>query len=144
LREAAGRFPDARFLRADVDALPDDLGRYDQVIAIDVLQGPSVDDRAVLRRLVRSHLRPGGALLLGVPNSRFRGGDVTLGARTRNYAERDLSLVVKDLAAYRRYLHQHGFRTHIGGRYDLLLSATRRDAARAERPTPAPGRDSSP
>ena len=138
LREAAARFPDASFVRADLNALPAELGAFDLVVAIAVLQSPRVDDRALLRRLVQDHLREGGALLLGLPNSRFRGGELTYGARTRNYAERDLSLVVRDLAAYRRYLHQHGFRTHIGGRYDLLLTATRR------RSEASPAWDSSP
>jgi SAM-dependent methyltransferase len=125
IAHAARRFPHARFVTADVDDLPAELGRFDLVIAIAVLQSPAVDDRALLRRLVQTHLTPRGTLLVGVPNSRFRGGDIAFGARTRNYAERDLSLVVKDLAVYRRYLHQHGFRTHVGGRYDLLLTAWR-------------------
>ena len=88
-----------------------------------MLQSPAVDDRALLRRLVQAHLTPVGSLLLGLPNGRFRGREPVWGARTRNFREPDLSLVVRDLAVYRRYLHQHGFRTHVGGRYDLLLSA---------------------
>jgi len=125
LTEAAARFAGARFLLCDVAELPDDLGRFDLVVAIAVLQGPGVDDRALLRRLVQRHLAPQGGLLLGLPNGRFRGSEPVWGARTRNYRAPDLSLVVRDLAAYRRYLHQHGFRTHVGGRYDLLLSAWR-------------------
>jgi len=125
LAEAAGRFPDARFLRADVADLPPDLGRVDLVVAVALLQSPAVDDRGLLRRLVQDHLTLSGALLLGVPNGRFRGREPVWGARTRNFREPDLSLVVRDLAVYRRYLHQHGFRTHVGGRYDLLLTAWR-------------------
>jgi SAM-dependent methyltransferase len=131
LVEARARFPAARFVEADVGRIPDALGRFDLVVAVDVLQGPRVDDRAVLRDLVQRRLTPGGGLLLGVPNGRFRGDDVVWGARTRNYREPDLSLVVHDLAAYRRYLHQHGFRTHVGGRYDLLLTAWRGAAGHA-------------
>jgi SAM-dependent methyltransferase len=125
LVEAASRFPSARFLRRDVADLPNELGRFDLVVAIAVLQSPAVDDRALLRRLVQAHLTPAGSLLLGLPNGRFRGHEPVWGARTRNYREPDLSLVVRDLAAYRRYLHQHAFRTHVGGHYDLLLSAWR-------------------
>ncbi len=125
LEEARRLHPHARFELVDVNELPEQLGSFDLVIAIDVMQGPAVDDKALLRRLVQHHLVPRGRLLLGVPNSRFRGGEVLLGARTRNYREPDLSLVVRDLAAYGRYLHQHGFVTHVGGRYDLLLSAWR-------------------
>ena len=126
LAEARSRFGGARFLEHDVNELPADLGRFHLAIAIDVLQGPQVDDKLVLRRLVQRHLLPSGRLVLGLPNSRFRGGEVVWGARTRNYREPDLSLVVRDLAAHRRYLQQHGFVTHVGGRYDLLLCACRR------------------
>jgi len=129
LAEAARRFPAARFLRRDLGDLPSDLGRFELIVAVAVLQSPSIDDRALLRRLVQDHLVPRGALLLGLPNGRFRGRDPVWGARTRNYSEPDLSLVVKDLAVYRRYLHQHGFRTHVGGRYDLLLTAWRSEGA---------------
>ncbi len=132
LAEARARFPGATFLEADVGALPDDLGRFDLVVAIAVLQSPAVDDRALVRRLVQDHLVADGALLLGVPASRFRAFEVVWGARTRNFRAPDLSLVVQDLATYRRYLHQHRFRTHVGGRYDLLLSAWRGVARRGE------------
>lgn len=125
LAEARARFPHARFLEADVGDLPADLGRFDLVVAIAVLQSRGVDDRALLRRLVQDHVTDDGALLLGVPASRFRAHDVVWGARTRNFRAPDLSLVVQDLAVYRRYLHQHRFRTHVGGRYDLLLGAWR-------------------
>lgn len=132
LADARARFPGATFLEADVGALPDDLGRFDLVVAIAVLQSRGVDDRALVRRLVQDHLVPDGALLLGVPASRFREYDVVWGARTRNFRSPDLSLVVHDLATYRRYLHQHRFRTHVGGRYDLLLSAWRGAARRGD------------
>jgi len=126
LELARARFPTARFVEGDVNALPGDLGRFDLVVAIDLLQSPSVDDKGVLRSVVQHHLEARASLLLGLPNSRFRGDDVVWGARTRNYRASDLSLVVRDLAAYRRYLQQHGFATHVGGRYDLLLGAWRR------------------
>lgn len=126
LAQARERYPGATFLEADVGDLPADLGRFHLVLAVAVLQGTGVDDKGLLRRLVQHHLEPRAALVLGLPNSRFVGGEVLWGARTRNYREPDLSLLVRDLAAHRRYLQQHGFVTHIGGRYDLLLSAWRR------------------
>jgi len=126
LAQARARFPGARFVEADVNDLPEGLGRFHLVVAIDVLQSPQVDDKALLRRLVQRHLEPEATLLLGLPNSRFHGDEVVWGTRTRNYRASDLSLVVRDLAAYRRYLQQHGFVTHVGGRYDLLLGAWRR------------------
>jgi hypothetical protein len=126
LARARSRFPGARFEEHDINDLPAELGRFHLALAIDVLQGPAVDDKRVLRQLVQRHLMPAAGLVLGLPNSRFRGGELVWGARTRNYREPDLSLVVRDLAAHRRYLQQHGFVTHVGGRYDLLLSAQRR------------------
>ena len=126
LAQARSRYPGARFVEADVNDLPPELGRFDLVVAIALLQSPGVDDKALLRRIVQRHLETDGRVLLGLPNSRFRGEEVVWGARTRNYREGDLSLVVRDLAAYRRYLQQHGFVTHVGGRYDLLLGAWRR------------------
>jgi SAM-dependent methyltransferase len=127
LAEARARFPDARhtFLTADLNALPPELGRFSLVLSVGTLQSPGVDDHALLRRLVQEHLEPRASLVLGFPNSRFRDGEVVHGARVRNLREPDLSLLVKDLSFYRRYLHQHGFRTYLQGKYDLLLTATR-------------------
>ena len=127
IEEARARFPDARhrFHVADLNALPEGLGRFHLVVSVGTLQSPGVDDHALLRKLVQDHLEPSSALLLGFPNSRFRDGEVVYGARVRNLREPDLSLLVKDLSFYRRYLHQHGFRTFLGGKYDLLLTAVR-------------------
>lgn len=125
LAVARERWRDATFLHADAGDLPTDLGRFELIVAIAILQSPALDGAAVLRSLVRDHASPAGGLVIGLPASRFRDGEVLWGARTRNYAEVDLSLVVRDLAGHRRYLHQHGYRTRIGGRYDLLLAARR-------------------
>ncbi|RKG77594.1 class I SAM-dependent methyltransferase [Corallococcus terminator] len=129
--EARRAFPDARhaFVQADLNALPTELGRFDAVVSVGTLQSPGVDDRALLRKLVQEHLVPKASLVLGFPNSRFRDGEVIYGARVRNLREPDLSLLVKDLSFYRRYLHQHGFRTFLGGKYDLLLTAVRGQVA---------------
>jgi len=125
LARAAARYPEGEWLRADVRELPASLGRFDLVVAIALLQSPQIDALALLRRVVQEHLTPAGGLLLGWPNGRFRGGAPVWGARTRNRRESDLSLLVRDLAAIRRYLHQHRCQTHIGGGYELLLSAWR-------------------
>jgi len=129
LTDARARHPDAILLHADAADLPRDLGRFDLIVAIAVLQSPELDGPAVLRSLVRDHAAPAGGLIIGLPASRFRDGEVLWGARTRNFTEPDLSLVVRDLAGHRRYLHQHGYRTRIGGRYDLLLAARRETAS---------------
>lgn len=125
LAEARRRFPQPRhrFLEADLDALPDSLGTFSLVLCLGTLQSPGVDDRALLRLIVQRLLTPGGSLLLGLPNCRFRDGEALHGARLLNLREPDLSLLVDDLAFYRRYLHQHGFRTFLNGKYELLLTA---------------------
>jgi hypothetical protein len=127
LAEARVRFSDPRhrFIEADLNALPEDLGRFSLVISIATLQSPGVDDHALLRRLVQQHLEPRASLLIGFPNSRHRDGELVYGARVKNLREPDLSRVVADLAFYRRYLHQHGFRTYLTGKYELLLTAVR-------------------
>lgn len=128
LAQAAARYPQASWRLLDVAQLPQELGRFDLVVAIALLQSPRIDAGGLLRRLLQQHLTPAGGLLLGWPNGRYRDGVPVWGARTRNRSEADLSLVIKDLAGHRRYLHQHGFRTHITGRYELLLSAWRSEA----------------
>ncbi len=127
LAEARRRHPRACFVQADLAALPAELGRFELIVAIDVLQSPELDGPAVLRTLVRDHAAAAGGLVIGLPCSRLVDGEVIWGARTRNFAETDLSLLVRDLAGHRRYLHQQRYRTRIGGRYDLLLTARRLD-----------------
>lgn len=115
-----------RFICADVNALEDlNLGRFDVIMSIGTLQSPAVNDRALLRQLVQSHVTPRGGLLLGFPNSRYQDGTLLHGAKMKNFQEPDLSLLIKDLAFYRKYLHQHKFKTFITGKYYLLLTATR-------------------
>jgi SAM-dependent methyltransferase len=125
LARAAARFPQATWLEGDVNELPEDLGAFDLVVAVALLQSPAVDAGRLVRRVVQRHLRPRGGLLFGWPNGRFRDGVPVWGARTRNRSEGDLALVVKDLAGHRRYLHQHRFATHVGGGYELFLTAWR-------------------
>jgi len=130
LQRAMERFPVATFLHADLAQLEDrplDVGRFDLILAIGVLNSPSLDGARTLAHLVRNHAHASGGVIVGLPASRLLDGAVVWGARTRNYRETDLSLVVRDLAGHRRYLHQHGYRTRITGRYDLLLTG-RRDA----------------
>jgi SAM-dependent methyltransferase len=143
LAEARARFPGpgapcltgAHFLAADLArGLPPGLPRFELVLSVGTLQSPGLDGHALLRALVQEHLAPRAALVLGFPNSRFRDGEVLHGARVRNLREADLSLVVKDLSFYRRYLHQHGFRTYLTGKYDLLLTAVRLARAAGEGP----------
>lgn len=115
------RWPRATFQLADV-TLPLDLGRFDLVIAIGMMQSGKLDDRALLRRLVQDHLAPTGAIIIGVPNCRYVAGEVSYGARMRNFAQPELGLVVKDIAFYRKYLQQHHRQVFVTGRNYLFVT----------------------
>lgn len=123
---ARARFPGPRhhLIEADVARLPAlALGRFDLVVALALLQSPGIDDRALLRTLVQDVLQPSGALLLGIPNCRYVDGEQLHGARTRNHAQAELSLVIKDAAFFKRYLQQHRRRVFVTGKYHVLVTA---------------------
>lgn len=126
LAAAAARLAgaNARMIAADLAALPGlDLGRFDLVLALDTLQSSGLDDRALVRHVVQERLAPRGALLLGLPNCRYRDGEVLYGARTRNYSQPELGLLVRDIAYYRRYLQQHRKLVHVTGKHEVLITA---------------------
>lgn len=126
LAAARARFPasGARFVAADLADLAGlELGVFDLVVAIDTLQSSGLDDRALLRHVVQRCLAPRGALLLGLPNCRYRGGEVVHGARMRNFRQPELGLLFKDVAFYRKYLQQHGRTVHVTGKHEVLITA---------------------
>ncbi len=100
------------------------LGTFDLVVALSTLQSRDVDDRALLRHVVQDRLRPSGALILGIPNCTYVDGEVLYGAKMKNFRQPDLSVVVKEIAFYRRYLQQHRFRVFVTGKHELLVTAT--------------------
>jgi SAM-dependent methyltransferase len=123
---ARARFPSKThtFLEADLNDLDElELGRFDLVISIGTLQSPGVDDRKLLRTLVQSYLATGGSLILGFPNCRYLDGELLYGAKMKNFSQPEFSLLIKDLAFYRKYLHQHKFKVFITGKYDLFVTA---------------------
>jgi trans-aconitate methyltransferase len=115
------RWPRATFELADVTQ-PLGVGRFELVIAIGMMQSGKLDDRALLRRLVQDHLAPTGAIIIGVPNCRYLDGEVSYGARMRNFAQPELGLVVKDIAFYRKYLQQHHRQVFVTGRNYLFVT----------------------
>ncbi|WP_343216540.1 class I SAM-dependent methyltransferase [Deinococcus aestuarii] len=121
---ARARHSRATFRPLDVNTLPDPgLGRFDLVLALSLLQSPGVGLESVLRALRREHLTPTGGLILGFPNARYRDGFLSYGARTRNFARPDLSLLLADVAAARRQLQKHGFKVFVTGKYEVLVTA---------------------
>lgn len=123
-RFPAQLFPRYDFRLLDLNDLPcAALGRFDLILALGTLQSSGVNGDRVLRALLRDHLAPGGSIILSLPNCRYEGGRVSYGARLLNYRKPDLSLLLKDLALYRRHLQKHGFRVTVSGKYEIVLSA---------------------
>ncbi len=125
LAVARTRFPAARFIEGDLNALPAlGLGRFDLVISLGTLQSPGIDDREVVRRIVQEHLAPDGAVILGFPNARYVDGELEHGTRMVNFTQPELGALIKDVAFYRKYLQQHGRRVFVTGKYELLITAS--------------------
>lgn len=124
LQLARIRSPQHTFLELDLNALPSDLGRFDLVLALSVLQSPDIDTDRLLATLLRHHLTPAGALILSWPNARYIGHRLSYGARTLNFRRPELGLLVRDVAHVRRQLQRKGFRVHLTGQYELVLTAT--------------------
>ena len=123
---ARARFPAARLIEADLGALATlGLGRFDLVISIGTLHSPGIDDRAVLREIVQHHLTPGGAVIVGFPNCRYRAGEVEYGTRMKNFAQPELGLLIKDVAFYRKYLQQHDRQVFVTGKHYVLVTGVR-------------------
>jgi len=120
---ARARFPAYQLIAADLAALPGlGLGVFDLVISLNTLQSPGVDDREVLRRVVQHHLAPRGAVILGLPNSRYVDGELSYGARMKNFRQPELGLLIKDVAFYRKYLQQHGRQVFVTGKHYVLVT----------------------
>ncbi|CAM3786947.1 class I SAM-dependent methyltransferase [Deinococcus frigens] len=142
---ARGRHPGAAFLELDVNELPcPALGRFDLVLALSLLQSPGVRRDVLLAALCgwkeggwreggrdkggwreggRQHLTGGGGLVLGFPNARYRDGFLSYGARMKNFARPDLSLLCADVTETRRNLQKRGFQVFVTGKYEVLLTA---------------------
>ena len=124
LGEAAARFPAATFLCLNVAELPHpELGQFDLVLALSLLQSPSVRQDVLLSALRKHHLTPTGGLILGYPNARYRDGHLSYGARMRNFERPDLSLLISDVTDARRGLQKHGYKVFVTGKYEVLLTA---------------------
>lgn len=118
--------PRYAFVCADLDELPAlELGdRFDLVVCVGTLQSPGVDDRALLRHVVQERLTPTGAVILGLPNCRYLDGELLHGARMKNFRQPDLSLLIDNVAFYRRYLHQHRRKVYVTGKHTVLVTGT--------------------
>lgn len=131
---AKERFSDtnARFFVHDINDLDSlGLGRFDLIVTVGTLQSPGVDFKNLFAKLVQHYLSENGALILGFPNCRWMGGEMIYGAKAPNYAESEMSLVIKDVYYCKKYLQQKKFRVTVQGRDYLFLTATRIGTASA-------------
>lgn len=120
---ARTRFPPPhRFECADLGELPE-LPRFDLLLCIDTLQSPGVNDRELLRQATQNLLSPTASVILGVPNCRYLDGELLHGARMVNFRQPELSLLLKGVAFYKKYLQQHRKRVFITGKHELLITA---------------------
>jgi SAM-dependent methyltransferase len=139
LAVAIARFPAFHFIEADVGSLAAlGLGRFDLVISLNLLQSPGVDDREVLRQIVQHHLAPRGAVILGLPNSRYVDGELAYGARMKNFRQPELGLLIKDVAFYRKYLQQHHRQVFVTGKHYVLVTGVAASSEAVEDEPPAP------
>ncbi|WP_233554564.1 class I SAM-dependent methyltransferase [Deinococcus cavernae] len=124
LKAAKRCHPNWQFRVLDVNTLPNPaLGKFDLIVALSLLQSPGVTQDVLLSNLRKYHLRPTGGLVLGFPNARYRDGHLSYGARMRNFARPDFSLLMADVTNARRGLQKHGFKVFVTGKYEVLLTA---------------------
>ena len=125
IQRAKERYADTgmQFICADLLELDRlQLGRFDLIVCINTLQSAAFDGHAVLQKWVKHHVTPRARLLLGLPNSRLVAHEVMYGAKMKNYPTSDLSLLVKDIAFYRRYLHQHQYQVRVLGKHTVFIA----------------------
>lgn len=124
---ARERYPSFAFHCADINALPSlDLGPpFNLVVAINTLQSAHVDTGPVLRHIVADRLAHGGALLLGLPNSRYIGTTLRYGTAAKHRRGPELTPLLKDATFFRRYLNQHRFDVSVTGKNTVLIAGRR-------------------
>ena len=99
--------------------------RCNLLIAIGTLQSTTLDGKDLFNRLLKNCLEDRAGVILGWPNGRYLDGEVKYGARVKNFRKPELSLLIRDLAFYRKILQKKGFRVTVRGRYYIFLTASR-------------------
>ncbi len=118
------RFPANNYQFFSQDALEFTLQnkeKYDLIISINLFQSPAIDSKTLFRNLIQNSLKEDGVIIIGLPNSRYYNNFLRYGARVKNYQDAELSLLLKDISFFKKYLQQHKFRVRVFGKYYLLL-----------------------
>ncbi len=131
-REKSNNF---KFIAEDINKISEieNLGKFNHIISIGTLQSPKIDSKNIFHKLIQSLLEDqdisddhvNNSIILGFPNCRYIDGELKYGAKTKNYNEPELSLMLKDVLYYKRYLQQHKFKVTVTGKYYLFLTAIR-------------------
>ncbi|MFO7810769.1 MAG: methyltransferase domain-containing protein, partial [Candidatus Delongbacteria bacterium] len=109
LRLAKKRFSSKNFdfIEEDISKIADlDLEKHDILISVGTLQSPDINGKEIFRYIIQNILKRSGSVILGFPNSRYIDCEVVYGAKTKNYTESNLNLLIKDINFYKRYLQQ--------------------------------------
>lgn len=93
------------------------------LISFNTLQCTTLDGKKVFRKFYQDNLLEDGSVLLCFPNCRHSENELFYGAKTKNYRANDMSLVLKDVMYYKKYLQQHGYRVWLTGKYYIFLAA---------------------
>ncbi len=101
------------------------LGCFDLLISIGTFQSPSINFKPFFMNLVQNYLEKDSAIILGFPNSRWRGGEMIYGAKAPNYAMSEQSLLYSDVIFAKKYLQQKKYRVTITGKQYVFLTATK-------------------
>lgn len=128
LNEASENFKDHNynFILGDIKDIPKMyLEKQDLIVTIGTLQSPDFNGKEIFRYLIQNILKPDGNVILGFPNSRYIDREVMYGAKTKNYTESNMNLLIKDISFYKKYLQQHGFKVLTFGKYYIFMVATK-------------------
>ncbi len=126
-RHRFAAYPHWRFEAADINHLDfAALGRFDAIVAINVLHSPAMNGHDVLQTLLRENCRPNCRLLFGFPNCRYLDGEVRYGTRAGKQREADWGPLINETVFYRRLLTKNRFDVRIRGKHTVLIEATRK------------------
>ncbi len=114
------------FIEDDISNIPlMGLADQDILISVGTLQSPDINGKEIFMYIVQNIMKRYSSIILGFPNSRYIDCEVVYGAKTKNYRESNLNLLIKDISFYKRYLQQHKYKVITFGKYYVFLVASR-------------------
>lgn len=129
IRSAQQRFADDRFrfYCADFNNLEMlEVKRFQLIISLATLQSPAINRQRVLRQITQHFCADAAVLIFAFPNCRYIDGEMKFGAKVKNFSEPELSLLIKDIAFFKKYLQQHKFTVQIFGKYYIFVLGIRK------------------